>query len=468
MIDPHHLEAFRGILGPAGLLVEPADLAAYETPARYAPGRAACVLRPASTAEVSASVAYCVLNDIALVPQSGNTGLVGGSTPDGSGHQVVLSLDRLTGPLEVRPEDRVVVVGAGVRLSTLNTALEQHGYWLPIDLGADPMVGGMVATNTGGARFLRHGDMRRHVLGLEVVLADRDGTVLDLTTDLRKNNARLDLKHLFIGSSGVFGVITRAVLEVDPRPAFTSAALLIPRNEDAVMSILATLERELGDQLSAFEGMSGAALARTFAEIPSLRNPFPAGRVPAYALLVEVSSFDRQGNGSALENQLVEVVAAHAETMGLSDALFGRGLAFWTIRHAIPEALRASGPVIGFDLSFARSRVFPFRRVLRQELAEQFPEFEVCDFGHVADGGLHFNVLARQSQVAPARIDALRRHVIGRAVVDFGGGFSAEHGLGPHVQASYDAFEPALIRAYADRIRIALEVRASEVVQFGS
>lgn len=467
MIAPSHLEAFRQILGPHGLLAEPTDLAAYETPARYASGRAACVLRPASTAEVSACVGHCVRHEISFVPQSGNTGLTNGSTPDGSGRQIVLSLDRLTEPLEVRPEDRIAVVGAGVRLSTLNARLEPHGCWLPIDLGADPMVGGMVATNTGGARFLRYGDMRRHVVGLEVVLTDRGGTVFDLTTDLRKNNARLDLKHLFIGSSGAFGVITKAVIEVHPRPAFTSAALLIPRDEDAIMGILAALERELGDELSAFEGMSGAALARAFAHVPSLRNPFAGGCIPAYALLVEVSSFDGRGDGSALEQRLVDVISTRAEAMGLSDALFGRAASFWAIRHAIPEALRASGPVIGFDLTFARSRVFPFRRALRQELAERFSEFEVCDFGHVADGGVHFNVLARQSRIAPERIDALRRHVVGRAVADFGGGFSGEHGLGPNVQPAYDAFEPALIRTYADRLQTALKIRASDVVKFG-
>jgi hypothetical protein len=213
--------------------------------------------------------------------------------------------------------------------------------------------------------------------------------------------------------------------------------------------------------------MSGAALARAFAHVRSLSNPFAAGRIPAYALLVEVSSFDPHGDGSALDNRLVDVVSAGAGGIELSDALFGRATSFWRIRHAIPEALRASGPVVGFDLSFARSRVFPFRRALRQELSGRYPEFEVCDFGHVADGGIHFNLLAREPGIAPARIDALRRYVVGRAVADFGGSFSAEHGLGPNVQAAYDAFEPHAVRTYADRVQAALTTRASDVVRFG-
>jgi len=466
IIEAKHLDAFARFVGPAALLVEPADLDAYETPARYGRGRAACVVRPKSTAEVSAVVSYCVRHDIPFVPQSGNTGLSGGATPDTSGRQVILSLDRATAPLDVCADDRLAVVGAGVRLSTLNARLEPHGLFLPIDVGADPLIGGMVATNTGGARFLRYGDMRRHVVGLEIVLADRDGTVLDLTTHLRKNNARLDLKHLFVGSSGAFGVITKAVIEVQRRPAFSSAALLIPRDEAAIMGVLAALENEFGEALTAFEGMSGPALAHAFANVSTIRNPFAGGHIPHYALLVEVSSFDRRIGESGLEDRLIDAAGTLADTGSVSDAIFGRQQAFWAIRHSISEALRTAGFVVGFDFSFARSRVFPFRHALREELAELFPEFELCDFGHIADGGLHFNLLTGKPSSGD-RVDALKRHVIGRAVSDFGGGFSAEHGLGPHVQAAYDSFELELIRTYADNIRTALQVCVSPTVRFG-
>ena len=183
---------------------------------------------PRPVAELSSTVAYAVRNKIAVVPQSGNTGLVRGSTPDASGYELVLSLDRLRGELAIDPLDRTIRASAGMRLSELNTALEPAGLWLPVDLGSDPMLGGMVATNTGGARFIRYGGIRQRVLALTVVLADENGTVLQLGSGLRKDNSRLDLRHLFVGSSGAFGVIAEATLEVARRPAQAHSALLVP------------------------------------------------------------------------------------------------------------------------------------------------------------------------------------------------------------------------------------------------
>lgn len=469
MIDPAHLTAFREILGPRGVLEPGGDCLPYETPARYAAGKAACVLRPASTQEVSRAVAYCVRHGLAFLPQSGVTGLTGASVPDGSGDQIVLSLDRLNAPLEISATDRTASVGAGVRLSALNAALEPHGLFLPIDLGADPMIGGMVATNTGGARFLRYGDMRRQVLGLEVVLADEEGTVLDLMGGLRKDNSRLDLKHLFIGSAGAFGVVTRALVEVQRLPACSTTALIVPRDEDAVFEILLGLEGRLGRQLSAFEGLSGAALAHAFGQVPSLRNPFAGGEIPPYAVLVELSADAALAGGAPLQDLLVEAVSEIAEgpEACVLDAVFDAGRQFWAIRHAVPEGLRAAGKVVGLDLSFTRSRVMGFRRAAIAGVAERFPDFEVCDFGHVADGGVHFNLLSRGPEAAPARINELRRWAVDLAVLEFGGSFSGEHGLGPAVQADYDRYASDEAKGLADRLVAALGVARAGRVRFG-
>lgn len=467
-MDPAHLIAFRNMLGARGMIGPGPECLSYETPARYSRGRAACVLRPASTEEVSQAVAYCVRQGLGFVPQSGNTGLTGASTPDASGDQVVLSLDRLSAPLEVSPLNRTATVGAGVRLSALNTALEPHELFLPIDLGADPMIGGMVATNTGGARFLRYGDMRRQVLGLEVVLADGHGTVLDLMSHLRKDNTQLGLKHLFIGSSGAFGVVTKALLEVQRRPAFASTALIIPRDEAAILEILLALEERVGDHLSAFESMSGAALAHALEHQPRLRNPFPGSAIPPYAILVELSSCSDARGGRSLQDLLVEAVGELAadEQACVRDAMFDEGDRLWAIRHSISEGLRAVGQVIGLDLSFARADVIAFCGEMRIEVADRFPELEVCDFGHIADGGVHFNLLARGPDVAPLRIEAAKRHVIERAVRDFGGSFSGEHGLGPIVQAAYDRHASQQSRWCAGRLEAALGVRPAAMVRF--
>jgi FAD/FMN-containing dehydrogenase len=209
--------ALKGFLGEAAVVTEPHELARYEQGWRYGQGRALAVVRPGSTEEVSRVLAFAQAHAIRVQPQGANTGLVGASTPDGSGTMLVLSLERLSRTLEVDPVDRSVTAGAGVLLSQLDAALGEHGLMFAIDLGADPTVGGMVATNAAGTRVLRYGDMRQNVLGLEVVLAD--GTVLDLLTALRKNNTGLDVRQLFVGTSGVFGVVTRAVLRSGPRTA---------------------------------------------------------------------------------------------------------------------------------------------------------------------------------------------------------------------------------------------------------
>ncbi|MGQ3280036.1 MAG: FAD-binding oxidoreductase, partial [Shinella sp.] len=246
MIEARHIDTLKSLLGEKGLLTEASDMAAYETGARYDKGRAAFVARPTATEEVSAVVSYCVKNGIALVPQSGNTGLVSGSTPDGSGQQGVLSLDRLTAPFELDRVNRTIKAGAGVRLSDLNGKLDETGLFFPIDLGADPRLGGMIATNTGGSRFLRYGDVRRNTLGLTVVLADEAGTVLDLSSDLRKNNTGVDWKQLFIGTSGAFGIITECVLNLEPAPKQSATALLVPSSDEQVSALLVAMEDALG------------------------------------------------------------------------------------------------------------------------------------------------------------------------------------------------------------------------------
>src|SRR5690606_1854300 len=202
-----------GLVGSEQVFTDAADKVRYETGARYGEGKAAVVVRPASAAEVAAVVSYCVQAKVPLIAQGANTGLVAASTPDGSGTQVVLSLERLRGDIAVDRANRTATVGAGVTLQELNDKLAEHELCFPIDLGANPSLGGMIATNTGGSRLIRYGDVRHNLLGIEVVLADPPGQVLDLMSGLRKNNTGYDLKQLFVGVGGAGGVITRAVVQ---------------------------------------------------------------------------------------------------------------------------------------------------------------------------------------------------------------------------------------------------------------
>lgn len=467
-----HIAALRALIGESAILTEPADMAAYETGARYDRGRAAFVARPASTEQVSAVVAYCVRHGIHFVPQSGNTGLVSGSTPDASGTQAVLSLERLNGTFELDVANRTVRVGAGMRLSELNGRLEDSGLCFPIDLGADPRIGGMVSTNTGGSRFLRYGDVRRNTLGLKVVLADAEGTVLDLASELRKNNTGMDLKQLFVGTCGSFGVITECVLNLEPVPRQSATALLVPSSPDSVSDLLVAVEASLGNYLSAFEGMSGNAIRAAFDHVPSLRNPFQGGVVPDFVILMEITRSNAPRRGEQTLDEILETALEdiwEGEGQLLSDAFVGPPHEVWAMRHALSEGVKHRGRLIAFDLSFRRGDVMRFLELMKLELPRKFADVSICDFGHIGDGGVHFNLVVPRDD---ARIsdgafeNSLRAWVLDTAVHRFGGSFSAEHAIGRKNQAFYDRYTPRQIRKLAAGLKSVTSPGAAGTAKF--
>jgi FAD/FMN-containing dehydrogenase len=446
MIGERHKAALVEILGANGVVQDSTSMAAYENGARYDRGNAAFVLRPRSTAEVSACVAYCVREHIALVPQSGNTGLVSGSTPDASGAQVVLSLDRMTQVFDLDIDNRSLRVDAGMRLSDINARLEHSGLFFPIDLGADPRVGGMLATNTGGSRFLKYGDVRRNTLGVTVVLADEAGTVVDLLSGLRKNNTGVDWKQLFVGTSGAFGIVTECVLNLERLPRQVSTAYLVPRAGIAVMPLLRMMEERLGAYLSAFEGMSGNAIAAALAHVPSLRNPFQNGGIPAYVILAEISRSWAPRAGEQPLDAVLETVLGEIweeDNAPLADAFVGPAHEMWALRHALSEGVKHAGRLVAFDLSFRRADVLAFCDWMKVELPRHFANVDIFDFGHIGDGGVHFNLVVDEALAGPvdgALEQRLRDWVYSIAVDRFGGSFSAEHGIGRKNQAYYDLY----------------------------
>ena len=473
MIAGKHIEALRGLLGDKGIVSESRDMAAYQTGARYDEGVAGLVLRPRTTAETSSVVSYCVRNDIALIPQSGNTGLVSGSTPDSSGDQIVLSLDRLAEHFELDAGNRSLSLDAGFRLSDVNARLESHGLFFPIDLGADPRVGGMLSTNTGGSRFLKYGDVRRNTLGVKVVLADEAGTVLDLNCDLRKNNTGVDWKQIFVGTSGAFGIITECVLNLERLPRQTATAFLVPQSAAHVLPLLTAMEERLGAYLSAFEGMSGNAVAAALAHVPSLRNPFQGGHIPDYLILVEVMRTwaPREGEQSldeVLETALAEVW--ESEAAPLADAFVGPPAEMWSLRHALSEGVKHAGKLIAFDVSFRRGDIMAFCERMRADLPQAFDDITICDFGHIGDGGVHFNLAVKKDspQLAdPTFETTLRQWVFKIAVEDFGGSFSAEHAIGRKNQAIYDAYTSDTLKQLAASLKMITSPGKLGTVTFG-
>lgn len=444
------------VLGAAGVVEDPDDAHRYERGYRYGSGRALAIARPASVAELRSVVRYCFAHDLKIIPQGANTGLVGASTPDHTGEQVVVSLDRLRGVEAVDVHNRTAVALGGTRLSALNREVDQHELFFPIDLGSDPTLGGMVATNTGGSRLLRYGDVQRNLLGLEVVLPDAEATVLTDLTGLRKDNSGIDLKQLFVGTSGSFGIVTRAQVELHRLPRQAAAALVVPVIHAAVPELLALLEAQAGEFLGAFEGMSANAMSAALAHSPRLRNPFSSAGLPDYAVLIELVS-SMPADKLDLSELLAQILgkAMEGDHALVKDARFGRAEDFWGLRHAISDGVRAAGKVIGFDISVPRSQLSALRTDLVALLREQYPQLRICDFGHCGDGGDHFN-LVWPHEAAPydaAIVERVRQLIYDRVVRQFGGSFSAEHGVGPHNIAYYKRYTSAADRTIAARLK---------------
>ena len=433
-------------LGERAVLTAAVDRARFETGWRYGQGTARCIVRPASTEEVATALRVCGEHGARVVAQGANTGLVAASTPDATGRMVVLSLERLNTTIELDRAARTVLVDGGVLLSQLNEALAKDGFWFPVDLGADPQVGGMVATNTGGTRLLKYGDVRHNLLGVEVVLGD--GRVLSQLNRLRKNNTGLDAKHLFVGTTGVLGIVTRAVLQVAPLPRQRATALVGCRDGDAAVALLADLDVAAGELLSAFEVMSRNALTAVFAHQPALRRPF--AELPPYCALVELAT-TLPPTSLALDTVLEERLAAFVERAEeqVVDVLLGKGDEFWQMRHHISESLRSEGKMLAFDVSVPRSRLPAFTADVERLLAAEWPLVRLCDYGHWGDGGTHLNLVWDEGAVGrPAAevIAALQPRIYELAVAVHGGSYSAEHGVGPHNQRYYDLYTDPLVK----------------------
>ena len=448
------------LLDDRGAIVSADDQERYERGYRHGAGRAALVARPATVDAVSALSRYCFRQDLRIVVQGAHTGLVGAGTPDMSGEQIVLSTERLRGSAVVDPLGRNAVALAGTRLSELNAAAGAFDLCLPIDLGADPSIGGMVATNTGGARLLRYGDMQRNLLGLEVVLVDADGTLLSDMTGLRKDNSGVDLKQLFVGTSGAFGIVTRACVELHQLPKQVATALVVPANHAAVPDLITRLERSAGSFLTACEGMSSGAMAAALRHNPRLRNPFP-GAMPDYAMLVELTSEIACDDGVDLHDLLMCCLsgAMQEPAVLIVDALFGRPEDLWALRHGISEGLRAAGRVIAFDIALPRGRLPRFREEAVAVIGGEFDFLRVCDFGHCGDGGDHFNLLwpnGGDVAVSAEAVEEVRQRVY-ELVAGFGGTFSAEHGVGPSNAVYYRRFTAPAERSVASRLKALLD-----------
>ena len=436
-----------GVCGEAfvqvGADIEPRFL----QPARYAAGRAAALVRPGSRDEAARVLALAAACGLRVVVQGAHTGLVRAGTPDDAHGEVLLSTERLREVFELDLLDRTLRVSSGFRLSEINERLEPHGLWFPVDLSADPSIGGMVAHNTGGTRMLRYGDVRANTLALEVVLAEPAGQVLRLGQGLQKDNSALALGQLFIGSSGSLGLISEVTIKLAPLPRQRAVALVAPASLAEVFPLYADVMQRWGGLVSAFEGISRAALEAGLHGQDVAR--WFEGHLPDYAMLIELSS-ELPAGQLALDGLLQGWLETGFESGRVRDAVLDADEAIWGLRHRISEGLRVQGKVIGLDLSLPRKHFMAFRERGAVWLAGRFPQVRLADFGHLGDGGMHFNMVwpATAGALTPEQELTLREGLYA-LVAELGGSISAEHGVGPQLQAAYRAHwervEPAML-----------------------
>ena len=427
-LSPELIARFRKIVGDKYAVTDPADIAPYVTEERdLFHGRSPLVLRPGSTAEVAAICRLANEHRVALVPQGGNTGLVGGQTPHNG--EVVVSLRRLDDIREVDTASNTMTCEAGVVLQVAQQRASEVDRLLPLSLGAEGSctIGGNLSTNAGGTTALAYGVAREMALGLEVVLAD--GRILNGLSKLKKDNTGYDLRNLFIGAEGTLGIITAATLKLFPKPHAVETAFVGLKSPAAALILLSISQNEAAGTLTSFELLSGIAVDFSIRHGIDIRDPL-ASKHPWYVLM-EVS-WPRQDARATLESILAQALDRGI----LDDAAIAANLsqrsAFWKLRDEMSAAQKPEGGSIKHDISVPVVAVPDFIEQADAAVVKLIPGARPVPFGHLGDGNIHYNV---SQPIGGDAADFLGRwHDVNAAVFDIvlrmGGSISAEHGIG--------------------------------------
>ncbi|RQW97751.1 FAD-binding oxidoreductase [Micromonospora globispora] len=442
----------REVVGPAGVLSDPADLAGYLSDWRNAyTGTAAAVVRPGSTEEVAGVVARCCEAGVVVVPQGGNTGLCGGAVPDSSGRQVVLSLTRMRRIRDLDAANQTVTVEAGAVLRSVQEAAAAAGLLFPLSLGAEGSctIGGNLATNAGGTGVLRYGTMRDLTLGLEVVLPD--GRIWNGLRGLRKDNTGYDLKQVFIGAEGTLGVITAAVLKLFPAVRSRATAWAALPDPQAAVDLIGVLRELAGDRLTGLELMSRRSVEFVLRHSAGARDPFGDPH-PWYALVELSDTLPVAGLDAVIESALGEAFERGVVLDAVVASSSAQAAALWGLREGISVAQNHEGPSLKHDVSVPISRIPAFVERTDRALEAAVPGIRIVTYGHIGDGNLHYNLskpVGGDDDEFRARAGALAR-VIYDSTCAFDGSISAEHGLGQskrEIVADYkDSHELDLMR----------------------
>ena len=425
------IETLADIVGAQNVITDAETMHPYlgDWRGRYR-GAARCVVRPGTTAEVSAIVRACAAAGVAMLPQGGNTSHCGASIPDKSGKTVLISLSRLNKIRAVDAANNTITVEAGCVLQNLQEAALAVDRLFPLSLAAEGscQIGGNLSTNAGGVQVLRYGNARELVLGLEVVLPD--GEVWNGLRGLRKDNTGYDLKQLFIGAEGTLGIITAAVVKLFPLPRSTATAWLAIASPQAAIGLLNGLQAAFGAMLTACELVSDISLGMVLKHIPGAQAP--PEKSPWY-LLVELSG---SGEEDALRDTLATFLEPALENDTISDAVLAQSVdqakRLWNLRESISEAQKIEGFSIKHDISVPVSRIPEFLERAGAALQHAWPGIRIVAFGHVGDGNLHYNQSKPESGENAAFIAAQPQvnEMVHDIVHQLGGSISAEHGIG--------------------------------------
>jgi FAD/FMN-containing dehydrogenase len=453
------IDALAAVVGAKGLVTDPADMAPYlvEPRGRYR-GAALALVKPATTAEVAAVVRLAAAAKTPLVPQGGNTGLVGGQVPPENGRALLVNLSRMNRVRDLDPVNDTVTAEAGCVLASVQAAAAEAGRLFPLSLAAEGscQIGGNLSTNAGGVHVLRYGNMRDLVLGLEVVLAD--GRVWDGLRHLRKDNTGYDLKQLFIGAEGTLGIITAAVLRLFPAPASKATAFVGLAGVEQAVALFERARAAAGEQLDCAELLPRLGLEFTLRHTPDTLDPL--GDPHPWYLLLELASSNADDNLA----ETLEALLGQAFDDGLiGDAALAASEAqregFWRLRESLPESQKPEGGSIKHDISVPVSRIPEF-------LARAVPLVEglvsgirPVPFGHLGDGNLHFNLTQPEGsdrEAFLARWDEVNQ-AVHELVAEMEGSISAEHGIGRMKMDEIKRFKPAVEIELMARIKAALD-----------
>ena len=432
------IQKLAAIAGERGLITDAAGKHPYLTDWRENfLGTALAVVRPAATEEVAAVVKLCAAEKVAIVPQGGNTGLVGGGTPDEAGREIVLSLNRMNRITDIDPIGYSMTVEAGCILKTIQETAAQHDRLFPLSLAAEGSctIGGNLSTNAGGVQVLHYGNTRHLVLGLEVV--QPNGDIWNGLRALKKDNTGYDLRDLYLGAEGTLGIITKAVLKLWPKPKDVATSWIAVPTPESAVALLSGAHAASEDNVTSCELMGRQGIDLVLAQIPGATDPL-AERHDWYVLLEWSSSRPRREgeNQSGLREKMEAFLGEQMESGQVLDAAIAQNetqaRALWALRENHSEAQKREGPSIKHDISVAVSKLPTFMHEGLAAMKQALPECRPVPFGHVGDGNLHFNCQSPPGWDKP-RFMAYHEAISGAVynlVVGHGGTISAEHGIG--------------------------------------